>query len=74
VAQPVEVHRRIDPGCAASRIERALLLRFAPRLAIIPERQMRTAEPPYGLLGDEIVPLLRQQDVARLAAFAGAHP
>ena len=73
MVQTMKIDRRLDPPRAAGRRERALLLGFAPRLAITAEQQARAAGFPRGKPAHEISALLSQHDVARLPALAGAH-
>src|SRR3954447_22808303 len=69
VAQAVKVDRRIDPGCSTSRRERTLLFGFAPGPAIVSNEQSCAAGFSCRKLCEEVVPLLRQGDMARLSRF-----
>src|SRR5438132_5364692 len=74
VAEPMEIDGRIYVGLAASCAERPLLLGFAPLFAVSAKEQASATGLSGCKLGNEVAAFLRQHDVARLAALAGAHP
>src|SRR5689334_20491760 len=71
MSQPVEIDRRLDPGCGTGCGERTLLLGLRPRLSV-PTQEQAGARPPSRKRGYEVATFLRQHNMARLSALACA--
>src|SRR5271170_3514819 len=72
VSVPEDMERRggFNLGAGARGVQRALLVRQPPCLAIVAEENELALGAPRGPFGEERVPLVRQNDVARFARLA----